>query len=947
MVTLNWQAINIILSALTATSSFGIALYALWRRRVAGAFWFSLLCAAVGYVAFWYIWEAAAGADLNAYVTFSKWEYIGLTTIPAFWLGFALTFSGREQLVTRTFWVIMLFIPLVITLLAFTNEWHGLIWQTPRFDLSGDFPIYTPDYGAGFWVYIAYSYLIFLAGSVVLWRQAYGLWNIYRAQAAVVLAGTAMPWLSNLLGIFDTLNPVPYLYLNALFMGIAVVFFAFALFRLRLLDLTPLAYDTIFNNVPDGLIVTDLQERIVALNRTMRRYLDPAVSNPIGQPLASAFSPYIKDVQSVWEAFRDQTQGTKILPMNDAWIEVRVALVADSRGRPRGRLYILNDVTARRQMEHAQQEARAFAETMRKVANTLNSTLDTNRILALILESLDQIIPFSHANIMLVEADGYTTRVYQARGYTPASEQALMALRFDYRDFESFRTAAAGTEPLVIPDTSRFGGWRHLEGIEAVPSYACTPIVVDKQLVGFINVDGPTVGAMSADLAGRLQILASQAAASIKNARLYEQTRAQTEELARRVESLTITQQVYREIVFTMNTRALIEITLDAVLRLSQADGAFIALFKDGALDVSQRYGNYDMAALEAILREQSGIIRATLEARRPLQWVAPPNPLVSALDQTRAQIALPLAADARENERVVGLIVLETHAPARFTDDRFQLLGLIADRLAVALENVRLVEALQDRATELEALYLRVSNLEHLKSDMIRIAAHDLKNPLSVILSYLELLAGDYEIPNVKETYQSMHRSAKRMLQIIEDFLSLDRIEQIAQQQTQSVFDMRDLVTRAIEEYTPRAVVKKQTLALEMAAQPCEVYGDAVQLYEALSNFVSNAIKYTPDGGHITVHLQATPDHFIRLEVRDDGYGIPQDKQERLFQPFYRAKTKETRHIEGTGLGLYLTKSIIERQNGALIFRSEHGKGSVFGFQLPRYDAAAASAIG
>lgn len=911
------------------------------RRRVPGAFWFSALCGAVGYVAFWYIWEAAAGADVNAYVTFSKWEYIGLTAIPIFWLGFALTFSGRERLVTRAFWLILLVVPIITIALAFTNEQHGLIWQTPRFDLSGAFPIYAPTYGAWFWVYIVYSYLIFLAGSLVLWRQAYGLWNIYKSQAAVVLVGTAMPWLSNLLGIFDSLNPVPYLYLNALFMGVAIIFFAFALFRLQLLDLTPLAYDTIFNNVPDGIIVTDLQERVVALNHTMRRYLAPTAPNPIGRPLETVFAAYSDNVQSVERAFRNQTEGVKVLPINDSLIEVRIASVSDARGRPRGRLYILNDVTSRVQMERAQQEARVFSDTMRKIAITLNSTLDTNRVLQLILDSLDQLMPLSHANIMLVEADGYTTYVKEARGYTSESAAALWALRFDYREFASFSQAAQSTEPLIIPDTTRFPNWRDLTDIEAVPSYACAPIFVDERLMGFINMDGPKAGAIHTDMAGRLQIFASQASAAIKNATLYEKSRAQAEELTRRVESLTIMQQVYREIVFSMNARALIEITLDAVLRLSQAKGAFIALLKEGVFRVNQRYGVYDMAALEKMLADQDGIIGAVVNNRRPVQWVSPRQDLVSALEEVKAQIALPLTTDAHENERVYGIIMLETTMPERFTDDRFQILELISDRLAVALENVRLIETLQSRATELEALYQRVSNLEHLKSDMIRIAAHDLKNPLSVILSYLELLTNNYEMPNIKDTYESMLRSAKRMLQIIEDFLSLDRIEQIAQQRTQSAFDMRELIARVIDEYSSRVTSKRQKLVSETPAKPCMVYGDAVQLYEALSNFVSNAIKYTAEGGHIAVQLQQTPDQFIRLEVRDNGYGIPKDKQERLFEPFYRVKTKETKHIEGTGLGLYLTKSIIERQNGTLIFHSEHGKGSVFGFQLPFYNSA------
>jgi two-component system phosphate regulon sensor histidine kinase PhoR len=115
----------------------------------------------------------------------------------------------------------------------------------------------------------------------------------------------------------------------------------------------------------------------------------------------------------------------------------------------------------------------------------------------------------------------------------------------------------------------------------------------------------------------------------------------------------------------------------------------------------------------------------------------------------------------------------------------------------------------------------------------------------------------------------------------------------------------------------------------------PVIVVGNRTLLHETADNLLNNAIKYTPTGGQITVTLRLEEKQVI-FEVQDSGFGIPQDQQDRLFQPFFRAQTKETRSIKGTGLGLHIVKSIIERHHGTLRFKSTYGAGSTFGFALP-----------
>ncbi|MDZ4671567.1 MAG: PAS domain-containing sensor histidine kinase [Phototrophicales bacterium] len=242
----------------------------------------------------------------------------------------------------------------------------------------------------------------------------------------------------------------------------------------------------------------------------------------------------------------------------------------------------------------------------------------------------------------------------------------------------------------------------------------------------------------------------------------------------------------------------------------------------------------------------------------------------------------------------------------------------------------------------EIQALFEKVNKLEQLKSDMIRVAAHDLRSPLSVFVTHLDVMSLELSeegfIPDKKtllEHLEDMRHATKRMRRIIEDILSLERIEQNAQHAEYSPVELTSMVRGIFRDYESQAKNHAHQFTLTCPTTPIIIQGDIAQLREAISNLISNALKYTPEMGRIEV-VAMTKGNCARFEVIDTGYGIPKDKQTSLFQPFYRAKSKETRHIEGTGLGLYLVKNIVERHHGTLIFKSVQGKGSHFGFEIP-----------
>ncbi len=239
----------------------------------------------------------------------------------------------------------------------------------------------------------------------------------------------------------------------------------------------------------------------------------------------------------------------------------------------------------------------------------------------------------------------------------------------------------------------------------------------------------------------------------------------------------------------------------------------------------------------------------------------------------------------------------------------------------------------------ELKRLHKKIASLEQLKTDMIRIAAHDLKNPITSILLNIEILEkvtpkidSSEARQRVEAGMDSIRHSAIVMKTITSSILSLEHIEEL-HRSTMYTVELSSLIRNAYAECLTSAESQSQEFVLNIPDEPVHVQGDTTLLSQVVTNLLENALKYTQAGGYIEVRLKKTSDTVI-FEVEDNGCGVPEKHQERIFQPFVRLKTNN--EVAGTGLGLYLVKSIVLRHDGNVIFHSVPEQGSVFGFSLP-----------
>jgi signal transduction histidine kinase len=296
-------------------------------------------------------------------------------------------------------------------------------------------------------------------------------------------------------------------------------------------------------------------------------------------------------------------------------------------------------------------------------------------------------------------------------------------------------------------------------------------------------------------------------------------------------------------------------------------------------------------------------------------------------LDAIKAALIVPLKIEGK----LTGILLVgEKLSGDIFVDQELEVLAVLANQVAISLENARLYEELSETNAEL-------MQASRLKSQFLASMSHELRTPLNSIIGFSKVLLNrfDGELTERQETYiRSVHNSGAHLLQLINGILDFSRIEAGKLEMIPEEVDLHELIDECIESSMPLARGKQMKVEKNVPLELPPLSGDRTKIKQILLNLLSNAIKFTGQG-RVLVSVVAEPD-AVRVSVADTGIGIREDDLARLFEPFQQLDNPVVRSAGGTGLGLAISKKFVELHGGRIWAESRENQGSTFHFTLP-----------
>jgi two-component system, NtrC family, sensor kinase len=626
-------------------------------------------------------------------------------------------------------------------------------------------------------------------------------------------------------------------------------------------------------------------------------------------------------------------QRTSVRPFTDKQIELAQTF-ADQAVIAIENVRLFDEVQARtRELSESLEQQTATAEILSVISNSLN---DTQPVFDAIVESGLKLFP--GATVIVALADGDKVDAAAVAAPDPAGIEAVRR-RLPIPLTREYMHSAAILDARIVdipdaenPPTELAVGARNFlaTGYRAV---TIMPMMRGDFAIGTLSVARVAPGPLSDKQRAVLKTFANQAVIAIENTRLLNELR---ESLQQQTATADVLKVISRS---TFDLTSVLHTLVESAAQLCDADKATITRKRGGAFYRSEAYG-FSAEFIEYVKEIPIELERGTAHGRALLEGkvvhihdvlIDPEYTWAKAqeLGNFRTMLAVPMMREGLP----IGVLGLTRSDVRPFTEKQIELVSTFADQAAIAIENVRLFDEIQDKSRQLE---MASENKSRFLSSM----SHELRTPLNAIIGLTEMMitnAARFGTKNALEPLRRVNAAGTHLLSLINEILDLSKIEAGKLELNPEPVNLARLIDEVIGTAGQLAEKNQNRLIVETQENLGALTADSMRLKQILLNLLSNACKFTKEG-EVALRVRKVTDgrEWVELAVADTGIGLTAEQQATLFQDFTQADSLTARRYGGTGLGLALSRKLARMMGGDVTVASEPGKGSVFTVRLP-----------
>jgi signal transduction histidine kinase len=593
-----------------------------------------------------------------------------------------------------------------------------------------------------------------------------------------------------------------------------------------------------------------------------------------------------------------------------------------------------------RLFEQTNQRARQL-RALNDISRRLQSERDLDRLLTLITSSAADILNAEAGSLLLTAEDESGDLEFKV--VIGGSGEELLGTRVPSGFGVAGQVAESG-QSVIVNNTRQDDRWqRELKEDSEFNTRAllAVPLMADNKVIGVLEVinkrDGGLYVQEDTDV---LETFAGQAAIAIENTRLYQQT---DEQLKARLDELEALEKIDAELNRALNLERVAEITVKWAIVNTSAVTGLLGLVEDTTppmLNVLHKYGYQEGEEPEGVDPDtpnlwplDRGIVSRVLRTKQAdLQTDVGIDPdYVPSMRGATSQITVPIMA----GNDVIALLILERNGKEKLSLIDQLFVQRLTEHAAIAIENAR--------------LYTELSQTNESQSHYMGVGAHELKNALTPIKSYTEVLLmglqGAVSDPQ-KGSLEVIKRNVSRAELIIQDLRDFAKLKANQLDVKPEPISIRAVAIETLRQFLNAIEEKEQELVNNIGEGLPMIYADSLRMVQVMTNFISNANKYSPEGATITLNAVVRRDQkdkngravqdYMEISIADTGMGISESDQKKMFQPYFRTNSAKESDIPGTGLGMSLTKAIIEQHGGTVWLDSEINVGTTFTFTIP-----------